>query len=108
MSYDIDSLKNNISIDDGFNLLHHNTRSLLTEGRITDYGVLLHSINNPFHILGLSETWLKQENVNDAEIEGYEHIYLVRPTDGSNNNNNREIGGGLSFFIRHGVEYKVC
>ena len=96
MSYDIDSLKNNIHITDGFNLLHHNTRSLLTEGRMIDYGVLLDSINNPFHIIGLSETWLKQDNVNDVEIEGFEHIYLVRPTDGINSN--KESGGGLSFF----------
>ena len=106
MTYDIDSLKNNIHITDGFNLLHHNTRSLLTEGRMIDYGVLLDSINNPFHIIGLSETWLKQDNVNDVEIEGFEHIYLVRPTDGINSN--KESGGGLSFFIRQGVEYKVC
>ena len=96
ISYDIDSLKDNISIADGLNLLHHNTRSLLTEGRMTDYGVLLHSINNPFHIMGLSETWLKQENVNDVEIEGYEHIHLDRPTEGINYN--KETGGGLSFF----------
>ena len=106
MSYDIDSLKNNIHITDGFNLLHHNTRSLLTEGRMIDYGVLLDSINNPFHIIGFSETWLNQDNVNDAEIEGFEHIYLVRPTDGINSD--KESGGGLSFFIRQGVEYKVC
>ena len=86
MSYDIDSLKNNINIDDGFNLLHHNTLSLLTEGRMVDYGVLLDSINNPFHILGLSETWLKLENVNNAEIEGYEHIYSIRPSNGKNGN----------------------
>ena len=70
-------------MSDGFNLLHHNSRSLLTEGRMVNYEVLLDSINNPFHILGLSETWLKQENVNDVEIEGFDHIYVVRPTDGS-------------------------
>ena len=28
MSYDIDSLKNNIKLDNGFNVLHHNSRSL--------------------------------------------------------------------------------
>ena len=106
MSYDLDSLKHNINVTDGFNLLHHNSRSLLAEGRLPDYGVLLESIDNPFHIIGLSETWLNLENTDDAVIEGFDHIYVVRPTDCSINN--KETGGGLSFFIRKGVNYKVC
>ena len=97
MSYDLDSLKDNINITDGFNLLHHNSRSLLAEGRLPDYGVLLESINNPFHIIGLSETWLNLENTDDAVIEGFDHIYVVRPTDCSINN--KETGGGLSFLL---------
>ena len=105
-SYDIDSLKTNINLDDGFNLLHHNSRSLLAENRMVNYEVLLDSINNPFHILGLSETWLKPENVNDVEFDDYDHIYIVRPIDG--NNDNKETGGGLSFFIRKGVDFRVC
>ena len=105
MSYDIDSLKNNIKLDNGFNVLHHNSRSLLAEGRLTDYGILLESIDNPFHILGLTETWLKPNNANNVEIEGFEYIHSIRPTDSVSD---KESGGGLSFFIKQGVEYKVC
>ena len=78
--------------------MHHNSRSILTEGRIEEYEVLLEAIDNPFHIIAFSETWLKDENVNTVSFEGYEHIYLTRPTD----------GGGLSFFVENGLEYSVC
>ena len=72
MPYDLDSLKNNIKLDDGFNIFHHNSRSLLTEDRLVNYGVLLETINNPIHIIVFTETWLKSDNVDSVEIEGYE------------------------------------
>ena len=82
MTYDVDSLKGNIRIDKGFNLMHHNSRSILAEGKMEEYDILLETIDNPFHILAFSETWLKEENVNNISFEGYEHIYITRPTDG--------------------------
>ena len=98
MAYDTDSLKSNIRIDKGFNIMHHNSRSILAEGKMEEYEVLLETIGNPFHILAFSETWLKEENVNNINFDGYEHIYLTRPTD----------GGGLSFFVKSGLDYIVC
>ena len=106
-AYDIDSLKNNISLlNNGFNLMHHNSRSLLTEGRVEEYEVLLDSVNNSFHILALSETWLKVDNVDNVIFYGYEHIYNLRPI--SDNNEDKDTGGGLSFFIKNDISYKVC
>ena len=55
-SYDLDSLRNNLNINNGFNILHHNTRSLLAEGRLDEYNFILNMLNNPFHILAFSET----------------------------------------------------
>ena len=63
MPYDLDSLKNNIKLDDGFNIFHHNSRSLLCEDRLVNYGVILDSINNPLHLIGFTETWLILKSV---------------------------------------------
>ena len=96
--YDLETLKDNISIENGFNLLHHNARSLLTEGKLDEYGVLMDSLGNPFHILGFSETWLHPENVNVANFEGYEHVYNVRPPLPDND---RRTGEELSLVLRN-------
>ena len=101
---DIDTLKNNVKLDDGFNILHHNSRSLLAGGKLENYGVLLETNENPFHVIGLTETWLRPDNANTIDLEGYEHIYAVR----SEINDSKNWGGGLSFFIKSGLNYKIC
>ena len=53
-AYDLDSLKDKISLSNGFNLWHHNSRSILKEGRKDEYDILLESINNPFHVMAFS------------------------------------------------------
>ena len=40
-----------------------------------------------------------------ANIEGYEHVYNVRPPLPDND---RRTGGGLSLFIKNGVSFKEC
>ena len=77
-AYDTDTLKGNISINDGFNLLHHNSRSILKEGRMDEYELLLESINNPFHIMAFSETWLRSDNVDRVRFQDFEHVYNIR------------------------------
>ena len=104
-SYDLDSLRNNLNINNGFNILHHNTRSLLAEGRLDEYNFILNMLNNPFHILAFSETWLKSDNANNILIEGFEHVFIVRPPVG---NNLRNVGGGLSLFIKQGLSFTIC
>ena len=59
----------------------------LTLGRVEEYEVLLDSLNNPFHILALSENWIKVDNVDNVSFYSYEHIYNARPV--SDNNDGR-------------------
>ena len=104
MAYD--SLKGNISVTDGFNLWHHNSRSILKKGRMDEYEILLNSINYPFHIMAFSETWLRNDNVDRVCFQDYEHVYSIRPLN--NDIDDKEAGGGLSLFIKEGLNYKVC
>ena len=98
MAYDIDSLKGNISKTDGFNLWHHNSRSILKEGRMDEYEILLESINNPFHIMGFSETWLKIDNVDRVGFQDFDHVYNIRPL--YDDMLEKEARGVLSFFYK--------
>ena len=93
MAYDTDTLKGNFSITDGFNLWHHNSRSILKEGRIDEYDMLFETINNPFHIMAFSETWLKIDNVDRVSFQDYDHVYNIRPLNGGIDE--REAGGGI-------------
>ena len=106
MSYDTERLKGNISIVDGLNIWHHNSRSILKEGKMDEYDTLLDNINYPFHIMGFSETWLRTDNVDRISFHDYEHIHSTRPLNGGIDD--KEAGGGLSFFIKNGINYKVC
>ena len=67
-----------INTTDSLNIFHHNSRSILTEGRLDEYDITLNDLNNPFHIMAFTETWLKPNNVHTAEFVGYEHFYLLR------------------------------
>ena len=82
-AHDIDTLKGNISISEGFNLWHHNSRSILKEGKMDEYEMLLGSINNPFHIMAFSETWLRYDNVDRVSFKDYDHLYNIRPSNHS-------------------------
>ena len=99
-----DFYKSNIN-DNSFNIMHNNSRSLLKEGRIDEYEILLDYIKNPFHILAFTETWLMPENMNTANFEGYDCSHVIRPTD--NHFDFKEKGGGISIFIRDNLQYKV-
>ena len=81
--------------------MHHNSRSILKEGRIDEYDILLESIDNPFHIMAFSETWLKNDNAASVSFHDYDHVHIIRPLNGEVND--REQGGGLSFFIKNGI-----
>ena len=59
-----DFYKSNINKNDSLNIFHNNARSILSDGRMDDYKDLLGYINNPFHILAFTETWLRPDNVD--------------------------------------------
>ena len=100
-----DFYKSNIDKSNSLNIFHNNSRSILKEGRLDEYNILLDYINNPFHLLAFSETWLRSDNVHNVEFEGYESCHVIRPID--NHFDGKESGGGISLFVKEDLTYKV-
>ena len=104
-SYTLNSFQSScIDNTNSINIFHHNSRSILTEGRLDEYNIMFKTINNPFHILAFTETWLKPENAENAEFVGYEPFHCLRNNE---NANVKEGGGGISVFIKEGINYKI-
>ena len=83
--------------------MHHNCRSILSQDKLDNYGYFLDLLGDPFDIIGFSETWLKDNNVNLPNFKDYKynHVYATRPLDRDIANKDR--GGGLSLLIRDNI-----
>ena len=105
-SYSICSIKDkNIFQNNSLNLFHNNSRSILKDGRLDEYGILFDSLNNPFHVITFTETWLKSDNKDNASIKGFQSSHVIRPID--HNFNLKDKGGGISIFVKDGIDYKL-
>ena len=102
--YDIDTFIKCKFQSNSFNLFHHNSRSLIKEGRIDEYDVLFNSGGNPFHVMVFTETWLTNNNKDMWRFDSFEPEHLLRPVD--NNFDFKSKGGGVSIFIKEGIKYK--
>ena len=100
-----DFYKSDITMNNSLNIMHNNARSILTAGRMDDYNNLLDYINNPFHILAFTETWLRSDNVDRVIFKDYNDVHLLRPID--EQFDFKESGGGISVFIKEGINYKT-
>ena len=87
------------------NILHNNSRSILRDGRLDEYNILLDYLHNPFQILAFTETWLKPNNVDLVKFDGYNGSHIIRPVD--EHFDLKEHGGGISIFIKDDLCYKV-
>ena len=63
-------IKSTIDSTKSLNILHNNSRSILKEGCIDEYNILLDYLHNPFHILAFTETWFIPNNVDLVRFEG--------------------------------------
>ena len=79
-----------------FSLFHLNARSLVKNQDALAH--LLANINHKFSVLAITETWVKESNVNDLSFEGYNFV--------SNHRANR-IGGGVGLFIDQNFPNKI-
>ena len=95
----------NIDKANSLNIMHNNSRSILKEGRIDEYDILLDYIKNPFHILAFTETWLRADNVYIVNFEGFDSSHVIRPVD--DQFDFKEKGGGISIFIKENLQYKI-
>ena len=98
--YDEDSF--NAKIDElrfsenGFGGIHFNLRSAPKNlCHVEDY---LDCLNFSFPFVAASETWLNDSNVDLYELRGYQQ---------ENNYRKNRRGGGVSIFIKEGIEYKL-
>ena len=103
-SYTIDEFRDiNICTSEAINIMHHSSRSILSQGKLDNYEDFLDLLGDPFDIIGLSETWLNDNNAKSPIFKyyNYNHVYETRPLE-----RNSEIkirGGGLSLFIRDNI-----
>ena len=105
-SFSVDTFKEfSSNISESFSLFHHNARSICTPGRMEEYDLLFDMVNNPFDILVFTETWLTKDKIDLCKFEGFQSIHHIRPID--NNFNLKERGGGISIFIKDGIEFKI-
>ena len=89
------NLVNNFSVDT-FALLHFNIRSL--NKHFDELQLLLDNNIPTFPIVGLTETWLSSDS-QSFSLNGYDLIV---------NNRLNRIGGGVSLYVPHCLEYTVC
>ena len=75
--------------------MHLNIRSL--NCNLNSLQNLLARINNPFSVIGISETWL-QNSLHQVDINGnnFEHNYRSNRT-----------GGGVGMYIASTLDYKI-
>ena len=71
-------------VRDSFNIIHNNARSLMADGRLDEYLMLLKNVKATFDILVFTESWLTPDDIDQCKIAGYQAIHLVRPSDDPN------------------------
>ena len=79
-----------------FSLFHLNARSLVKNQDALAH--LLASIIHKFSVLAITETWVKESNVNDLGFEGYNFV---------SNHRTNKIGGGVGLFMDQNFSYKI-
>ena len=78
-------------------LLHNNIRSI--PHNLDHFNQFLNGLDIDFSILAFSETWLKPHN---------EHCYGVNGYNAEHNSRLNKASGGVSLFIKKGIEYNKC
>jgi hypothetical protein len=71
-----------------FSIIHLNIRSI--PKNLSTFDAYLNNINCKFTVIGISESWLTDENAGCYTLNGYQHVYTCR---------NEKRGGGVSMFI---------
>ena len=83
------------SKDNEFSVLHLNTRSILN--KFEDFKAYLNSLEYEFSVIGLSETWLNHNNMNDFPLPCYRSIGKVR-TD--------KHGGSVGLYVNRSYQFR--
>ena len=104
-SHTTDNFARNSNLDKhSLNILHHNARSIMREGRLSEYEIFFKIIDNPFKILVFTETWLTKCKADLCKFSVYSSVHLLRPID--QHIDFKEKGGGISIFVHNTIQYK--
>ena len=79
-----------------FSLLHLNVRSI--PKNFNNFLTYLETLQYQFSVIGISETWLKDHNVNCYFIDGYKSEHNYRK---------EKAGGGVSLFVKSYIDYII-
>ena len=82
--------------NDTLSLMHLNIRSI--PSNLTKLIQYLSNLNVNFDIIGISETWLNETNKDIYNLNGYNHVPLVRQD---------RIHGGVSLFISASISNRI-
>ena len=87
----------NLKIKDNcISMTHVNIHS--ANENLGKFEMYLSNLNHTFPIIGVSESWLKDHNVDTCNMHGYQSEHNFRPI---------KRGGGVSLFIKNNIEYTV-
>ena len=78
-----------------FSLLHCNIRSILN--KYDDLVAYLESLEHKFSVIGLTETWLNNENINDFPLTKYNFVGKAR---------DHKQGGGVGLYVKQSCQYR--
>ena len=81
--------------DDIFSLLHMNARSL--PSHFSEFRRLIESLEVDFTVIGISETWLNNQNSDLFSLPNYNFI---------ENHRRARSGGGVGLYLSENVKYK--
>ena len=95
--YDEDKFKKLLRTtnETNFSILHCNIRSITNKH--ADFVEYLDSLDHKFSVIGLTETWLNSNNVNDFPLYQYSFVGRVR---------NHKIGGGVGLYVKQSYQYR--
>ena len=89
-------ISNRLSDNSYYSLFHLNIRSLM--GKLDDLQQYLMEIGHTFSLIGISQTWLNNDNESLIDLPGYSFVNVNRKT---------KTGGGVGMFISSALNYRV-
>lgn len=85
-----------IKTDKKFSIVHFNSRSLYANfSSIEEY---LQQFHDPFSIIAVSETWIKEEKGVDFELKDYNLNYV---------NRTNKAGGGVAIYVHRKFKFRI-
>lgn len=82
--------------DEALSIIHFNSRSL--KGNLVKIKELLRQLDKNFKVIAITESWLKDSDINDVQIEGYNMFYVNRVS---------KKGGGVALYIDYHLKCKI-